>query len=87
MIGLEHEWVDGECNHGPLVENERDKPVLDKNSKALEALRRVVIDPRFLKSLHQYVTFIYVPLGMKALPNKALKFNLVNYTLQMGIAT
>ena len=48
-----------ECNHDPLVENERDKPVLDKDSKALEGQRRVVIDPRFLNSLHQYVTFKY----------------------------
>lgn len=53
----EHEWADGECNHGPLVETETDKIFLDKNSKALEALRKIVTDTKFLKSLDQYVTF------------------------------
>ena len=53
----EHEWADGECNHGSLVETEKEKPILNKNSKALNAIRKVVTDPKFLKSLDQYVTF------------------------------
>lgn len=57
------------------------KPVLDKNSKALEALRRVVIDLRFLKSLHHYVTFRY-----ESLTKLGIEVNLVSYTLQVGIA-
>jgi hypothetical protein len=56
-VAGEHEWVDGECNHGPLVANESDKTYLDKDSKALEGIRKVVIDPRFLNTLHYYVTF------------------------------
>lgn len=50
-IAGEHEWADGECQHGPLVSNECDKTCLDKNSKALEAIRKVVMDPKILKSL------------------------------------
>jgi hypothetical protein len=38
-IAGEHEWVDGECEHGPLVATEVDKTYLDKNSKAFETLR------------------------------------------------
>ena len=52
----EHEWADGECNHGSLVETEK-KPILNKNSKALDAIRKIVTDPKFLKKLDQYVTF------------------------------
>jgi hypothetical protein len=56
-VAGEHEWADGECNHGPLVETEKKKPILNKNSKTLDAIRKVVTDPRFLKTLDQYVTF------------------------------
>ena len=56
-VAGEHELADGECNHGPLVETEIDKIFLDKNSKALEAIRKIVTDPKFLKALGQYVTF------------------------------
>ena len=44
----EHEWADGECDHGPLVAEQDGKTILSKNSKAMEAVRKVVIDPRFL---------------------------------------
>ena len=43
----EHEWADGECDHGPLVSEEGGKAVLAKGSKAMEAIRKIVIDPRF----------------------------------------
>ena len=56
-VAGEHEWVEGECNHGPLVDTESDKTFLHKDSKALEEIRKIVIDPRFLKTLHHYVTF------------------------------
>ncbi|CAB4037439.1 Hypothetical predicted protein, partial [Paramuricea clavata] len=56
-IAGEHEWVDGECEHGPLVATEVDKTYLDKNSKAFESLRKVILDQKFLKSLPKYVTF------------------------------
>ena len=48
---------DGECDHGPLVAEEDGKTILSKNSKAMEAVRKVVIDPRFLNTLQHYVTF------------------------------
>ena len=56
-VAGEHEWAEGECNHGPLVDTETDKVFLDKNSKGLEAIRKIVTDPKFLKALDQYVTF------------------------------
>ena len=55
----EYEWIDGECQHGPLVASETDKTYLDKNSKAMEAVRKVILDQRFVKSLYHYVTFRY----------------------------
>ena len=48
----EHEWADGEYLHGPLTETEAHKTCLEKDSKAMEALRNVVMDPRFVKTLH-----------------------------------
>jgi len=56
-VAGEHEWADGECNPGPLVETEKEKPILNKNSKALDAIRKIVTDPKFLKTLDKYVTF------------------------------
>jgi hypothetical protein len=50
-------WSMNECNHGPLVETEKDKPILYKISKALDTIRKVVTDPRFLKTLDQYMKF------------------------------
>ena len=76
-IAGEHEWLDGKCEHGPLVANEEGKTYLDKNSKAFEAIRKVVFDQRFLKSLHHYVTFRYkcrIPLGIIFCSSKICKF-------------
>ncbi|CAB4011163.1 Hypothetical predicted protein [Paramuricea clavata] len=56
-IAGEHEWADGECTCGPLVATEVGKTCLDKNSKAFKEIHKVVLDQRFLKSFHQYVTF------------------------------
>ncbi|CAB3987239.1 Hypothetical predicted protein, partial [Paramuricea clavata] len=53
----ENEWADGECTNGPLVSTEENKTLMDKGSKAMKALRKVVMDPRFLNALHHYVTF------------------------------
>jgi hypothetical protein len=58
-VAGEHEWGDDECNHGPLVAAKTGKTVLKKDSKALEAIRSVVLDPRFLSPLHHYVNFRY----------------------------
>ena len=59
-IAGEHEWVDRECAHGPLVATEIGKTYLNKNSKAFEEIRKVVLDQKFLKSFQHYVTFRYV---------------------------
>ena len=40
----EHEWHDGQCSHGPLTSAENGKPLLDKGSKAMDALRKVIMD-------------------------------------------
>ena len=45
-VAGEHEWLNGECDHGVLVSTETDKTCLKKNSKALEAIRKVVINPQ-----------------------------------------
>ena len=55
----EHEWADGECLHGPLTGTEAHKACLGKDSKTIGALQNVVMDPRFIKTLHHYVTFRY----------------------------
>lgn len=59
-IAGEHEWVDGECEHGPLVATEVGKTYLDKNSRSFEEIQKVVLDQKFLKSFHYYVSFRYV---------------------------
>ena len=55
----EHKWVDGECSHGPLAESDQTRPVLKEDSPAFEALKKIVYDPRWLKSLGFYVLFRY----------------------------
>ncbi|CAB3978449.1 Hypothetical predicted protein [Paramuricea clavata] len=57
QIAGKHEWVDGECEHEPLVATEVDKAHLNKNSKDFETLRKVILATKFLKSLPKYVTF------------------------------
>lgn len=56
LVG-EHEWHDGQCSHGPLTAAENGKPLLDKGSKAMEALRKVIMDKRWVESLIFYVWF------------------------------
>ena len=53
----EHVWSDGQCSHGPLTASETAKPQLEKGSKAMEALTKVVFDKKWLKSLIFYVWF------------------------------
>lgn len=52
----EHSWAESECHHGPLVESEP-KKFLTKDCQALEKLRSVVFDARFLANLDRYTTF------------------------------
>ena len=53
-----HEWHDGQCSHGPLTAAEFGKPLIAKYSKAMEALRKVVLDKRWIESLIFYVWFM-----------------------------
>ncbi|CAB3998026.1 Hypothetical predicted protein, partial [Paramuricea clavata] len=46
-IAGEHKWVDSECDHGPLVDTEVGKMYLNKNCKACDAVRKVVLDERY----------------------------------------
>lgn len=52
----EHTWANGECSHGELVKEDPKEP-LEKTSSAMEGLRSVVLDARFLNSLKHYVRF------------------------------
>lgn len=47
----EPEWAEGECNHGPLTENESGKKYFKKYFKAAKAIRDIVFERDWLKSL------------------------------------
>lgn len=47
----EHEWSDGQCNHGPLTSLEEGKEYLAKDSKAAQTMRDVIFDPQWLNTL------------------------------------
>ncbi|KAL9960634.1 hypothetical protein ACROYT_G034118 [Oculina patagonica] len=53
----EHEWWEGKCSHGPLVSTEDGKTFLQMDSKAHKAVRDIVADRHWLKSLAFYVKF------------------------------
>ena len=47
----EHEWVEGECSHGPLVLTEEGKTFLEMDSKS--------------RHTKLYVTLLWIVLGLK----------------------
>ena len=47
----EHEWVEGECSHGPLVLTEEGKTFLEMDSKSHKAVCDTVMDSPWLKTL------------------------------------
>ena len=53
----EHEWVEGECSHGPLVSTEEGKTFLEMDSKSHKAVHDTVMDRTRLKTLAFYVKF------------------------------
>ena len=53
----EHQWNEGECQHGPLTHLESGKTIIAKDSKAAKELRAIVFDKKWLKSLNFYVFF------------------------------
>ena len=54
-VSGEHEWADGECTHGPLVSTENGKAFLEMDSKPHKAVRDIVADRTWLKTLAFYV--------------------------------
>ena len=61
----EHEWLlaesgEGKCAHEPLSADDRNKPWLEKNTPAHNALREVVMDKNLLRTLWYYVNFRYI---------------------------
>ncbi|KAK7158574.1 hypothetical protein R3I94_005029 [Phoxinus phoxinus] len=52
----EHEWALGACHHGPLVDS-REKDWIVKNSPPHQKLREIILDSRWLKSVHLYLPF------------------------------
>lgn len=53
----EHEWHDGQCSHRPLTASETGKPLIAKESTAMEALRKVIMDKRWVERHIFYVWF------------------------------
>ena len=56
----EHKWAEGECRHSPEETPSNGKTYLKKSSKALAALRKVVLDKKWLSNLAFYVRFRFV---------------------------
>ena len=56
----EHSWAESQCSHGAHVEEESSKKYLTKTSKAMAALRKVILDWTWLQNLHFYVRFRWV---------------------------
>ena len=52
----EHEWVEGECSHGPLVLTEEGKTFIEMDSKTHKAVCDTVVDRAWLKTLVFYNT-------------------------------
>ena len=51
--------MDTECSHGPLTALEEEKKPMEKDSKAHKAVRDVVFDKGWLRTLVYYVLFRY----------------------------
>ena len=58
----EHTWATGQCKHDAIEDVAlSNKNYLEKGSKAMAALRKLVLDPKWLNTLHYYVRFRYLP--------------------------
>ena len=55
----DHEWNEGQYSHGPLTEMEGEKEYLEVDSQAAKELKKILLDPEWLKSLEVYVFFRY----------------------------
>lgn len=56
----DHKWAEGECKHSPEETPSNGKTYLKKSSKPLAALRKVVLDKKWLSNLAFYVRFRFV---------------------------
>lgn len=56
----DHKWAEGECKHFPEETPSNGKTYLKKSSKPLAALRKVVLDKKWLSNLAFYVRFRFV---------------------------
>ncbi|KAJ8334730.1 hypothetical protein SKAU_G00403690 [Synaphobranchus kaupii] len=52
----QHTWALGSCQHGPLAER-RDKQWIAKVSVAHQTLTGIILDARWLKKVHKYLSF------------------------------
>lgn len=53
-----HEWAGGRCEHSSVLDDKEpdgNKKYLNPESEAAEALRKIVFDTRWLKSLDYYI--------------------------------
>ncbi|CAB4019259.1 Hypothetical predicted protein [Paramuricea clavata] len=58
-----HSWYNGQCSHGPL-DDVSEREWINKDSAPMQALRNIVLNKKFLKSLPFYTRFRYE--GLKA---------------------
>jgi len=68
----DHKWAEGECKHSSEETPSNGKTYLKKSSKALAALRKVVLDKKWLSNLRSMfnsglssVTSLTILLGQK----------------------
>ena len=53
----EHSWAGGQCKHDPDAVANQSKTYLQKSSKAMAALRAVVLDKKWMSHFAFYVRF------------------------------
>jgi hypothetical protein len=51
-----HTWYNGQCSHGPL-DDVGERQWINKDLAAMQALRDIVLDKKFLKTLPFYTRF------------------------------
>ena len=56
-VWREHSWSSGRCKHDDQENMEGPNNYLNKDSKVMAVLRKIVLDPRCLKTLNFYVRF------------------------------
>ena len=80
VIG-EHEWADGQCMHGPLMQQ---KTYFEKDSTAMCELRKIVMDPKWLRTLSFYRLFRHTGI-LESYHNTRLAYNTKRIALRYHI--